>query len=205
MEEGAVASVSVLVCDLGKVLLGFDHEPCWRAILAECDAKEGARDAFRELFAESGMAVGRTDAESFFARVAPRMGLRMDYPTFCRAWSDMFWEEAAVIALVRAARVEQRVLLSNTNVIHWEWISARYPHVLGLFDQLFASHECGLEKPDPAIFRLVERASGRPPGEHLFIDDIRENVDGALAAGWDAIHHTDAAALRAALVDRGLV
>jgi glucose-1-phosphatase len=203
MEERAVASV--LVCDLGKVLLGFDHEPCWRAILAECDAGEKARDAFRELFAESGMAIGRTDGEPFFARMAPRMGLRMDYPTFCRAWSDMFWEDEAVIALVRGARVDQRVLLSNTNVIHWDWIRARYPHVLGLFDQLFASHECGVEKPDPAIFRLVERSTGRTPAEHLFVDDIRENVDGALAVGWDAIHHTDAVALRAALMARGLL
>jgi FMN phosphatase YigB (HAD superfamily) len=202
--EGRVV-VSVLVCDLGKVLLGFDHEPCWHAILAECDAGEAARRAFHEVFVESGLAVGRTDGPSFFARVAPRMGLRMDYPAFCRAWSDMFWEDEEVIDLVRAARVEQRVLLSNTNVIHWEWITGRYPNVLGLFDRVFASHECGLEKPDPAIFRLVERASGRPAGAHLFVDDLRENVDGALAAGWDAIHYTDAAALRTALAARGLV
>jgi glucose-1-phosphatase len=197
--------VSVLVCDLGKVLLGFDHEPCWRAILAECDTGEAARRAFHEVYTESRLAVGGIDGQSFFAQVAPRMGLRMDYPAFCRAWSDMFWEEEVVIDLVRTARVEQRVLLSNTNVIHWEWITARYPHVLGLFDRVYASHECGLEKPDRAIFQLVERETGRPAPAHLFIDDIRENVDGALAAGWDAIHHTDAVALRAALAARGLV
>src|SRR5262245_43717406 len=135
MEERSV--VSVLVCDLGKVLLGFDHEPCWRAILAECDEGEAARRAFHEVFVESGLAVGQTDGPSFFARVVPRMGLRMDYPTFCHAWSDMFWEDEGVIDLVRAARVEQRVLLSNTNAIHWEWITTRYPHVLGLFDRVF--------------------------------------------------------------------
>jgi FMN phosphatase YigB (HAD superfamily) len=203
MEEEAL--VSVLVCDLGQVLLGFDTEPGWRAILAACDTGDAARRAFHEVYIESGLALGRTDGESFYARVAPRMGLRMKYDAFCRAWSDMFWEEEAVIALVRAARVEQRILLSNTNVIHWEWITTRYPHVLDLFDHVFASHECGLEKPDPVIFRLVERASGRPPHEHLFLDDLRENVEGAVAAGWDAIHHTDAAALRTALAGRGLL
>jgi glucose-1-phosphatase len=203
MEEEAL--VSVLVCDLGQVLLGFDTEPAWCAILSECDGGEEARRAFHEVYVESGLALGRTDGERFFARAAPRMGLRMDYGTFCRAWSDMFWEEEAVIALVRAARVQRRVLLSNTNVIHWEWITARYPHVLDLFDHVFASHECGLEKPDLAIFRLVERASGRLPHEHLFLDDLHENVKGARAAGWDAIHHTDAAALQAALGARGLL
>jgi len=101
--------------------------------------------------------------------------------------------------------VEQRVLLSNTNAIHWDWIRSQYAHVLELFDRLVVSHECGLEKPDAAIFRLVEEGSGHPPAAHLFIDDIRENVEGALAVGWDAVQHIDAARLERALAARGLL
>jgi glucose-1-phosphatase len=199
------STISVLVCDLGKVLLPLDTEPCWQAILPHCEGGEAARAAFHDVYAECQIGTGRTEAREFFSRIASRMGLRLDYEAFCRAWSDMFWEDEAVIDLVRAARVERRVLLSNTNAIHWEFIRARYPHVLASFDRLFVSHECGLEKPDPGIFRLVEQDSGRPPREHLFIDDIEENVAGARAVGWDAIHHTGADRLRVEFAARGLV
>lgn len=198
-------TVSVLVCDLGKVLLPFDTERVWRALLAGCDDPEGARRAFHETWVASEMGKGRTPPEEFYRRLVARMGLRMEYPVFCRVFSDMFWEDEEVIALARALPVERRVLLSNTNAIHWEWITATYPHVLDFFDRHVVSHECGLEKPDPAIYALVTAESGRPPEEHLFIDDIYENVEAAVAAGWDAIHHTDAASLRVALAARGLL
>jgi putative hydrolase of the HAD superfamily len=194
----------VLVCDLGKVLLPFDTEPCWRAIIAQCDLGDDARSAFREVYAECAIGLGRTEPEEFHRRLVARIGLGMDYDTFCHAWSDMFWEDEAVLELVRAARVERRILLSNTNAIHWSWIRSHYPHVLDPFDRWVLSHECGLEKPDAAIFRLVEQETGHPSGAHLFIDDIRDNVEGARAAGWDAVLHTDAAALRIALASRGV-
>jgi putative hydrolase of the HAD superfamily len=197
--------VSVLVCDLGRVLLPFDTKPVWQALGACCDDLERARQAFHEEWVACEMGKGRMDPQEFFGRVAPRMGLRMEYPLFCRAFSDMFSEDAEVIALVRTLPVRRRVLLSNTNVFHWEWVTANYAHALDFFDRLVVSHECGLEKPDPAIYAFVTAESGCPPEEHLFIDDIRENIEGALAAGWDAILHTDAASLRAALAARGLL
>jgi 2-haloacid dehalogenase len=46
----------------------------------------------------------------------------------------------------------------------------------------------GLRKPDLAIFRHVEGLTGRPPQEHVFIDDLGVHVTGAIRAGWHAIH-----------------
>lgn len=199
------AVATVLVCDLGKVLLPFDTDPVWRALLAACDDAEGARAAFHEEWIAAEMGKGRMEPRAFHQRVAARMRMRLEYEAFCHAFSDMFWEDEAVIALIRQARVQSRILLSNTNVIHWDFILARYPHVLEPFDHLVASHECGLEKPDAAIYEHVVALTGRPPMEHLFVDDILENVEGARACGWDAIHHTDAASLRAGLAARGLL
>jgi putative hydrolase of the HAD superfamily len=187
------------------VLLPFDTEPVWQVLLAACGDPERARQAFREEWMTAEMGKGRTEPVVFYRRVAERMGLRMEYAAFCRAFSDMFWEDEEVIALVRELPVASRVLLSNTNAIHWEWITARYAHVLEPFDRLVVSHECGLEKPDAAIYDHVAALTGRPPEEHLFVDDILENVQGALARGWDAIHHTDAGRLRDALAARGLL
>jgi FMN phosphatase YigB (HAD superfamily) len=197
--------ITVLVSDLGKVLLPFDTEPVWQALLMACEDAAGARAVFHEEWRAAEMGKGRTEPRAFYERVAMRMRLRMEYDAFCRAFSDMFWEDEAVIALAREARVRSRVLLSNTNAIHWDWITARYPHVLEPFDRRVVSHECGLEKPDAAIYDHVVALTGRPPEEHLFIDDILENVEAARACGWDAVHHTDADRLRDALAARGLL
>jgi FMN phosphatase YigB (HAD superfamily) len=197
--------IEILVSDLGKVLLPFDTEPCWQRLLTRCSLEEAeVRARFGRLLAECGLGVGRVTGEAFHARLERDLGLTMPYPEFCEAWSDMFWEDAEVIELVRRAPVAQRYLLSNTNVIHWEWITRRYPHVLQGFDRLIVSQECGLEKPDPAIFEHVMALSGRPPEAHLFIDDIPAYVEAARTLGFDGIVHTDATALRAALAERGL-
>ena len=56
-----------------------------------------------------------------------------------------------------------------------------------MFDKLFLSYEIGAAKPEEAIYRAVETYTRKPSSEHLFIDDIKEYVEGAKACGWDAI------------------
>jgi 2-haloacid dehalogenase len=62
----------------------------------------------------------------------------------------------------------------------------------------------GLLKPDPRIFALLCDRAGVAAADCVFIDDSPNNVAGARAAGMDAIHFTDPAALAAALAERGL-
>jgi HAD superfamily hydrolase (TIGR01509 family) len=62
-----------------------------------------------------------------------------------------------------------------------------------LFDVLVYSHEVGVEKPDLAIYRFAEAALGVEPHEIVFLDDRESAVDGALAAGWNAVLHQNTA------------
>ncbi len=52
---------------------------------------------------------------------------------------------------------------------------------------MFLSHEVGYVKPEPEIYRAVEKVSGLPSEEHIFIDDILEYVEAAKQLGWDGI------------------
>ncbi|NNF53500.1 MAG: HAD family phosphatase [Acidimicrobiales bacterium] len=75
--------------------------------------------------------------------------------------------------------------LSNSNPLHWsEQNDAE--QIRALFDTPFLSFEMKLLKPDPAIYRHVERALGLEPPEILYFDDNQINVDGAINAGWRA-------------------
>lgn len=71
-----------------------------------------------------------------------------------------------------------------------------------VFDFLVYSDEVGVEKPDPAIYRIVQERLGVEPGEILFLDDRAAAVEGARAVGWHAILHEDTPSSIAAIRER---
>jgi HAD superfamily hydrolase (TIGR01509 family) len=60
-------------------------------------------------------------------------------------------------------------------------------------------------KPSPEAFHAALARLGQPAERVLFIDDTEANAAAARTLGMDAIHFTGADALRAALVERGLI
>jgi putative hydrolase of the HAD superfamily len=57
------------------------------------------------------------------------------------------------------------------------------------FDAVVFSAAVGVEKPDPRIFRHALERLGVPPEEAVHVgDSVREDVEGALAAGMEALH-----------------
>jgi epoxide hydrolase-like predicted phosphatase len=60
----------------------------------------------------------------------------------------------------------------------------------GIFDLVIDSSEVGCRKPEPWIYELTTKRLGVAPERILYLDDFIANVDGARAAGWDAIHVT---------------
>src|SRR3954454_11567140 len=63
----------------------------------------------------------------------------------------------------------------------------------GLVDGILYSHEVGIAKPDPAVFRLTEQLLGVHAGEVAFVDDHHGHVAAARAHGWHAVLHEDTA------------
>lgn len=60
---------------------------------------------------------------------------------------------------------------------------------LRAIEQVFVSSQVGYQKPDPRFFASVAAALALPPSEILLVGDDWENDhQGALAAGWQAIH-----------------
>ena len=82
--------------------------------------------------------------------------------------------------------------LSNTNAAHWvDLTSSRFPAIV-MLDCRMASHDVGLAKPDPAIFRHFAETNGVRPAEIVFFDDNEPNVEAANRAGFRA-HRVDPA------------
>jgi epoxide hydrolase-like predicted phosphatase len=79
-------------------------------------------------------------------------------------------------------------LLSNS------WGLGIYDHApTELFDQIVISAKVGLHKPQPEIYLLACEQLGVEPAEAVFVDDLRENCEGAEAVGMTAVRHRDSA------------
>jgi epoxide hydrolase-like predicted phosphatase len=88
-------------------------------------------------------------------------------------------------------------LLSNSWGCH-EYPRADFP---ALFDVVVISAEVGMRKPEEGIFRYTAHALGLHPQECVFIDDVKANIDAAVACGMTGVLHTETAATTAALQD----
>ena len=75
--------------------------------------------------------------------------------------------------------------------------------VAGAFDVLVWSYQLHIAKPDPQIYLHTLQKLGTPPGETLFLDDKRVNVDAAIALGMKSIEFSTVDRLRADLVAAG--
>ena len=77
---------------------------------------------------------------------------------------------------------------SNTNAAHHAVWSRKFEAALGNFRRVFVSSQMGLRKPERASFDYISREIGVPNARILFFDDTPVNVEGARAAGLQAVH-----------------
>jgi putative hydrolase of the HAD superfamily len=113
-----------------------------------------------------------------------------------RAFERNYQLNRAVYELVEETRAKgvQTAILSNIIEPH-----ARVLRKLGhleLFDHVLLSHELGVRKPDPVIFRHLLTKLKLAPDEVVFIDDDPGNVAAAAALGIHGLVFTDAVKLR---------
>jgi epoxide hydrolase-like predicted phosphatase len=96
-----------------------------------------------------------------------------------------------LIEYARRLRPRYRTgILSNSFVGAREKEQAAY-RFEDLVDEIIYSHECGMSKPDPAIYALAcERLRVRP-AQMVFLDDYEPCVEGARQAGIHAVLYQD--------------
>ena len=99
-------------------------------------------------------------------------------------------EDEEMLAAVRRARAAG----IRTGLVSNSMGAGRYDRsTFGeLFDGVVISGEVGLHKPQPEIFLLGAERAGVEPQACVFVDDLRENCDGAESVGMTAVLHRGA-------------
>lgn len=108
--------------------------------------------------------------------------------------------------LLDALRGRYRLaVLSNSNELHWER-NRNELRIIQLFEFAISSHEVGMCKPDPEIFKVaIERANVTSPDAIVFFDDLEANVAAARAAGLRAYQVRGVEELRLKLIAEQLL
>ena len=202
-----------LYFDLGNVLLYFSHERACRQMAAVASTPERGltpTDVRRVVF-ESGLEdlyeAGELTTAEFYVQFCRQTATRPDLDALARAASDIFWPNDSLLAVIAELRQggHRLGLLSNTNEIHWEFVSdGRYDHLPDAFDVLALSYRMGTMKPRREIFERAAVLASVAPGEIFYTDDRPEHVAAAREVGYDAVQYTDTPALVAELRRRGI-
>lgn len=198
-----------LYFDLGNVLLFFDHRLAARQMAAVAGV---CAERVWDVVYASGLYLRRETRElsdeDYYETICAAIGVRPDPLLFERAGCDIFRRNHTmlpVMAQLKAAGYRLG-LLSNTCATHYEFFAdGRFRMIPEAFDVVVLSYEEGVMKPDRRIYETAAHRAGVPPERIFFADDLAANVEGARAAGIDAVQYTDTPRLLRDLRRRGVV
>jgi epoxide hydrolase-like predicted phosphatase len=133
---------------------------------------------------------GDIAVEDFEPRFGERIGVTRTDGLVGRLFGGVGPDERMLDAVRRAGEAG-----ICTGLISNSW-GAGLSYDMSLLDELFEaiviSGDVGMHKPEPAIYMLGAERLGLRPEECVFVDDLRENCQGAEEIGMTAVLHRGA-------------
>ena len=160
--------------------------------------KEGLEaDAFVSLFRSDPEAraqlrrveTGEIDEEEFGELLGGMLGVADRVDLVNRLFAGMRADTPMVDAVRTARAAGIRTGLVSNSIGAGRYDRSQFPE---MYDGVVISAEVGLHKPQPEIYRLGAERIGLPPEECVFVDDLRENCEGAEGVGMTAVLHRGA-------------
>lgn len=196
-----------MVFDFGKVLVGYDFEPFMCSLFS--DPEERSR--FKSVFIGHDFVAKCDKGDKSFH------DLIVEYQQIYPQWKEqigrfefhqlpvMTGEMPGMKDLLLRLRAAGYKLYGLTN-----WSAEVYKvidkyEILRMLDGRVISSEEKIIKPSVEIYQCLCSRYGLKPQECLFTDDKQRNVDGAIAAGMQAVVFTDAAYFEEYLIKQKLL
>jgi 2-haloacid dehalogenase len=206
--DGAPPRRSIVVFDVGGVLLEWDPRHLYRKLFAGDDnaMEQFLGSVCTEEWNERQDA-GRTFAEG----AAELLSVHADKADLIHAFGRRFDEmiPGAIEESVEILRELKRAGVPLYAVTNWS--AETFPSTrnrfdfLAEFDGIVVSGEEGVIKPDPRIFRILLDRYDIPPAAAVFVDDNPANAEAAANLGIHGIHFRSPQQLRRELVALGLL
>ncbi len=199
-----MAEIKHIVFDIGKVLIHYDPNIPFSRLIPD----EEERRLFFETVCTNDWNLeqdrGRSweDAEALL--IAEHPSQESMIRAFRKHWHEMVshhYEDSVILLRRLIAAGYDVTMLTNFNSDTFAQARTIFPF-LNETRGVTVSGDVALIKPDKAIYDRHAADFELDPASTVFIDDRLKNVEGAKAAGWQAIHFTSAEQLERGL--RGL-
>ena len=200
--------ISVIIFDLGNVIVDLSHYEIAAALAEKSTHTQfknphnilldifNSKTPFTQAFEK-----GQQSTEVFFEEARKRYFLDISFDEFLLRWTSGFEENKQVTNLMEQLLSNYRLfLMSNTNPPHYAFLKNSIP-ILSKMEQTILSYEVGHVKPSPSIFEVALKKSRVPPEQILFIDDSKENIQGAVKLGIQGIIYQSPESLKETLTE----
>ena len=201
-----MAEIKHIVFDIGKVLIHYDPNIPFSRLIPD--------DEERRLFFETVCTNdwnleqdrGRSWADAEALLIADHPQHEGMIRAFRKHWHEMVshhYEDSVILLRRLIAAGYDVTMLTNFNSDTFAQARTIFPF-LNETRGVTVSGDVALIKPDKAIYDRHATDFELDPASTVFIDDSLKNVEGARAAGWQAIHFTSAEQLERDLKELGV-
>ena len=185
-----------ILFDLGGILYHIDYQATVEAF------NQLGHKEFEKVFHQHQQSplfdlfeTGKISQNCFFDKLG-KLFKGVDQNQLIRAWNKMLigMPKENLDLLTDLSKDYNLFLLSNANETHIEYVEKDLKHTLGIekidpfFKKAYFSHKIGLRKPCIETFRWIINDAGINASETVFIEDTKQHIDGAQAAGLHTLH-----------------
>jgi 2-haloacid dehalogenase len=178
-----------IVFDIGKVLIHYDPDLPFSRLIPDEDERRWFFEnvCTHDWNIEQDRGRSWSDAEELL--IAAHPDYAENIRNFRRYWHEMVphaYDDSVSIMEKLIAAGHDVTMLTNFAADTFAEARTRYPF-LQRPRGVTVSGEVGMVKPDRGIYDYHVATFGLDPSATIFIDDSQHNVDGAKAAGWQAV------------------
>ncbi len=200
--------IHTIIFDLGNVLIRWQPRALFEKVFATEDEVDYFLQHVATLEWNEKQDAGRTIQEGTSELISKHPKYEREIRIYYDRWTETITGpiEGSVEILKQLEASGQYRLLALTNWSHelFPWARETFDF-LSIFEAIMVSGEVELQKPDPAIYRLLHDTYDLEGyGGCVFIDDSARNVEAARKEGLDTIRFEHPEQLREELRERGV-
>lgn len=188
-------NIKNIIFDLGGVLYDIDYslmENAFKSLASSSGNTELVYSRTRQDELFDTFETGKIEKEEFKKALCMKYKFECSQVEFESAWNAMLLGlfPFSIDLIKELSEKAHLTLLSNTNELHYEFISPECNSLFESFSACYFSHKIGKRKPDKEIFQKVLSEQRYNPKETLYFEDSPQHVEMARSLGIQSVFVT---------------
>ncbi len=182
--------IKTIIFDLGNVIVKVDRTNLFNQLAINSNKSiDYIKNYYENSSARRLFERGKLKPKEFYDKLVNELNLNMNFKEFSKYYCNIFTLNNDIAKLIKKLKRNFRlVLLSNTDILHFEYIKNKFK-IVDIFDDYTLSYKVGFRKPNPIIFINALSKIKTLPFNCVYFDDIPEFVYIARLMGVKAFQY----------------